>query len=101
MEEPLEDESGMIPVADIVNNGRSGVDSISADAKKKMTQKQLDLIAERRSQMLNGKWDPFKYYELVNAKTGQVVSPAGEMPSDEHLLSKMDYYIPGVVPPKK
>jgi len=91
----------MIPVADIVNNGRSGVDSISAEAKKKMTPEELDLIAKRRSQMLEGKWDPFAHYELVDVKTGKVVSPAGEMPSDEHLLSKMDYYIPGVVPPKK
>ena len=101
MEEPLQDASGPILVADIVNNGRSGVDSISPEAKKKMTQAELDLIAERRAQMIAGKWDPFKFYELKDAKTGKVVSPAGEMPTDEHLLSKMDYYIPGVVPPAK
>ncbi len=101
MEEPLYDKDAIIPVADIVNNGRSGVDSISAEAKKKMTREQLDLIAKRRAQMLNGKWDPFEHYELVNAETGKVISPAGEMPTDEHLLSKMNYYIPGVVPPGK
>ncbi len=32
MEEPLYDKDTIIPIADIVNNGRSGVDSISAEA---------------------------------------------------------------------
>ena len=100
MEEPLFTPEGLIPVVDIANNGKSGIDSISPKARKEMTKSEIDLINMRRDEMLNGEWDPFEYYELVDSKTGKVRSPAGEIPSDEDLLSKMDYYIPGVVPPK-
>ncbi len=100
MEEPLYTPDGSIPVVDIANNGRYGVDSISPKARKKMSKDEIELIRSRREEMLNGQWDPFEYYELKDGKTGKVMSPAGEMPSDVELLSKMDYYIPGVVPPK-
>lgn len=100
MEEPLYTKEGLIPVVDIANDGRSGVDSISPKARKLMTKSEVALIRSRREEMLAGVWDPFEYFELVDVKTGKVISPAGEMPSDEDLLSKMDYYIPGVVPPK-
>lgn len=100
MEEPLYTVDGWMPVVDIANNGRYGVDSISPKARKKMTDAEIELIRTRREEMLNGEWDPYEFFELVDGKTGKVMSPAGEMPSDEELLSKMDYYIPGVVPPK-
>jgi len=65
-----------------------------------MTKAEVEIIRSRREEMLNGEWDPFEFFELVDGKTGKVMSPAGEMPSDVNLLSEMDYYIPGVVPPK-
>jgi len=59
--------------------------------------------------MIEGVWDPFFEHEFVSNGTGldleglpvpdagTVVKPAGEMPSDEWLLSQFNFDLEGTV----
>jgi len=82
---------------DIVNDGEWGADAISPKAKKEMDQDVIDLVRQRRAQMIAGAYDPF-LKELVNTKTGEVEKPEGVMPPAEEILT-MDYWVEGVVLP--
>jgi hypothetical protein len=67
----------------------------------------VDLVEQRRDQMMDGEWDPFTEYEFVSNGTGldlegvpipaagTVVKPAGEEPTAEWLLSKFNFDLAG------
>ena len=65
-------------------------------------------MEERREQMINGQWDPFQEHAFISNGTGldlegtpvpdagTEVKPAGEMPTDEWLLSLFNFDVEGV-----
>jgi simple sugar transport system substrate-binding protein len=97
------------PTVDIMNDGKVGIDAISPYARPLIPDEIVDLIEERRDLMMKGAWDPFCAHDLISNGTGvaleglpippkgTVVSPAGEMPSTEWLLSKFNFDIDGTV----
>ncbi len=100
---------GMIePTVDIMNNKKVGVDAISPKARPLLPASILTLVAQRRDQMMKGQWDPFQADAFVSNGTGlalpdtpippqgTVVKKAGEMPSDEWLLSKFNFALDGM-----
>lgn len=82
---------------DIVNDGEWGADAISPQAKEEMDQEVIDLVRQRRQQMIAGAYDPF-LKELVNTETGEVEKEEGVMPPAEEILT-MEYWVEGVVLP--
>jgi basic membrane lipoprotein Med (substrate-binding protein (PBP1-ABC) superfamily) len=92
---------------DIMNDNKVGIDAISPKAVPMIPQEILDLVEQRRDQMMNGEWDPFTEYEFVSNGTGldleglpvpaagTVVKPAGEEPTAEWLLSKFNFDLEG------
>ena len=68
----------------------------------------VDLVEQRRNQMIDGVWDPFFEHAFVSNGTGLAleaapipdagteVKPAGEMPTDEWLLSLFSFDLAGV-----
>jgi basic membrane protein A and related proteins len=96
------------PTVDIMNNKKVGVDAISPKARPLIPASILTLVAQRRDQMMKGQWDPFQADALVSNGTGlalkdtpippqgTVVKKAGEMPSDEWLLSKFNFALDGM-----
>ena len=93
---------------DIMNAGKVGVDAISPKALPLIPQSILDLVKERRQAMMDGTWDPFTEHEFVSNGTGveleglaipaagTVVKKAGEVPTDEWLLSKFNFDVQGI-----
>jgi len=89
-----------VPTVDIMNDNKVGVDAISPKARPLIANEIIQLVEQRRDQMIKGAWDPFFEHEFVSNGTGlaleglpippkgTVVKPAGEMPSDAWLLSK-------------
>jgi len=67
----------------------------------------VDLVKQRRDQMMKGEWDPFTEHEFVSNGTGlaleglpipaagTAVKPAGEAPTVEWLLSKFNFDLAG------
>lgn len=92
---------------DIMNDGKIGVDAISPKALPLIPQEIVDLVKQRRDQMMAAEWDPFTEHEFVSNGTGldladtpvpaagTVVKPAGEVPSDEFLLSLFNFDLQG------
>jgi basic membrane protein A len=88
---------------DLMNNHLVGVDAISPKARPLIPDEIIQLVEQRRSQMIDGVWDPFFEDEFVSNGTGlalegldipakgTVVKPAGQMPTDEWLLSKFNF----------
>lgn len=97
------------PTVDIMNNNKVGLEAISPKALPLIPKEILDLVTQRRDQMMKGEWDPFTEHEFVSNGTGlaleglpipakgTVVKPAGEKPSDEWLLSKFNFDLEGTV----
>ena len=93
---------------DLMNDGKVGIEAISPKALPLIPQEIVDLVDQRRSQMIDGVWDPFFEHEFVSNGTGleleglpippkgTVVKPAGEMPTDEWLLSKFNFDLDGL-----
>ncbi|MGD8804401.1 MAG: BMP family ABC transporter substrate-binding protein [Chloroflexota bacterium] len=93
---------------DIMNDNKVGVDAISPAALPSIPQEILDLVTERREQMMAGEWDPFEAHAFVSNGTGlelegapipeagTEVKPAGEMPTNEWLLSLFNFDLAGV-----
>jgi len=93
---------------DIMNDGKVGVEAISPKALPLIPEEILMLVEQRRSQMIDGVWDPFFEHEFVSNGTGldleslsipakgSVVKSAGEMPTDEWLLSKFNFDLEGM-----
>jgi len=94
---------------DIMNAGKVGIDAISPKALPLIPQEIVDLVKQRRDQMMKGDWDPFSEHAFVSNGTGfemegspipaagTEVKPAGEMPTDEWLLSKFNFDLQGIV----
>ncbi|MEM3514730.1 MAG: BMP family ABC transporter substrate-binding protein [Candidatus Hadarchaeum sp.] len=99
----------LLPTVDLQNNNKIGVEAISPKALPHISSDIVDLVKLRRSQMLAGVWDPFTEHELVSGGVGvelpgvpvpakgTVVKPAGEVPSDEFLLGKLNFQLDGIV----
>jgi basic membrane lipoprotein Med (substrate-binding protein (PBP1-ABC) superfamily) len=92
---------------DIMNDGKVGVEAISPKALPLIPQEIVDLVAQRRDQMMKGEWDPFTEHAFVSNGTGldlegapvpeagTEVKPAGEKPTDEWLLSLFNFDLQG------
>ncbi len=93
---------------DIMNDNKVGVDSISPAALQSVPSEIVDLVEQRREQMINGEWDPFTENAFVSNGTGlelegtpipaagTEVKPAGEVPTNEWLLSQFNFDLAGV-----
>ena len=93
---------------DIMNDGKIGVDAISPKALPMIPEEIVNLVKERREQMMAGTWDPFTEYEFVSNGTGldlegmpipaagTVVKPAGEEPTAAWLLSQFAFDLEGM-----
>jgi basic membrane lipoprotein Med (substrate-binding protein (PBP1-ABC) superfamily) len=98
-----------VATVDIMNDNKVGVDAISPKARPLIPDEIIALVEQRRDQMMKGEWDPFAEHEFVSNGTGldlesmpvpaagTVVKPAGEMPSDEWLLSQFSFDLEGMV----
>jgi basic membrane lipoprotein Med (substrate-binding protein (PBP1-ABC) superfamily) len=97
------------PTVDIMNDGKVGVEAISPAALPLIPAEIVELVEQRREQMIKGEWDPFTEHEFVSNGTGldlegtpipaegTVVKPAGEMPTAEWLLSLFNFDLLGTV----
>ena len=98
-----------LPTVDIMNDNKVGVDAISPKARPLIPDEIVELVEKRRDQMIKGVWDPFFEFEFVSNGTGlalenlpipaagTVVKQAGEMLSDEWLLSEFNFDLEGTV----
>lgn len=59
-----------ILTVDLMNDGKVGIEAISPKALPLIPQEILDLVTQRREQMMKGEWDPFTAHELVSNGTG-------------------------------
>jgi basic membrane protein A len=94
---------------DIMNDNKVGIDAISPTARPLIPDEIIELVEQRRDQMMQGEWDPFSEHEFVSNGTGldleglpipaagTVVKPAGEMPTAEWLLSQFNFDLEGTV----
>ena len=97
-----------VATVDIMNDGKVGIDAISPAALPLIPQEIVDLVAQRREQMIAGEWDPFTDHAFISNGTGleleglpvpaagEEVKPAGEVPTAEWLLSKFNFDLQGV-----
>jgi basic membrane lipoprotein Med (substrate-binding protein (PBP1-ABC) superfamily) len=97
-----------IATVDIMNDNKVGLDAISPAALPLIPEEIVNLVQERREQMMAGEWDPFTEYEFVSNGTGldlegtpipeagTVVKPAGEVPTAEWLLSQFNFDLDGM-----
>ena len=94
---------------DIMNDGKVGVDAISPKALALIPQEIVDLVEQRREQMMAGEWDPFTEHAFVSNGTGLAldatpipeagteVKAAGVEPTVEWLLSQFNFDLQGMV----
>ena len=97
-----------VPTVDIMNDNKVGIEAISPAALPMVPQEIVDLVDQRRSEMIAGTWDPFTEHAFVSNGTGLAlegtevpaegteVKPAGEVPTDEWLLSLFNFDLAGV-----
>jgi simple sugar transport system substrate-binding protein len=95
------------PTIDLMNAGKIGVEAISPAALPSIPQSILDLVKQRREQMMAGTWDPFTTHEFVSNGTGlelpglpipaagTVAKAAGVAPTTEFLLAQFNYDLAG------
>jgi len=93
---------------DIMNDNKVGVDAISPAALPLIPAEIVDLVKQRREEMIAGTWDPFTEHAFISNGTGlelegtpipaagTEVKPAGEEPTSEWLLSKFNFDVQGV-----
>jgi basic membrane protein A len=93
---------------DIMNDGKVGVEAISPAALPLIPAEIVDLVKQRREEMVAGTWDPFTEHAFISNGTGlelegtpipaagTEVKPAGEEPTSEWLLSKFNFDVQGV-----
>jgi basic membrane lipoprotein Med (substrate-binding protein (PBP1-ABC) superfamily) len=93
---------------DIMNDGKVGVDAISPAAMPLIPQEIVDMVEQRRNEMIAGEWDPFTAHAFVSNGTGlaletmpipdagTVVKEAGVEPTNEFLLSQFAFDLEGV-----
>lgn len=99
----------VVSTVDIMNDKKVGVDAISPKARPLIPDSIIQLVQQRREQMIAGTWDPFTEHEFVSNGTGlalenlpippkgTVVKKAGEVPSDEWLLAKFNFDLDGMI----
>ncbi len=110
MESSMELADGTeVYAVDIMNDNKVGLEAISPEALPMIPQEILDLVEQRRAAMIAGEWDPFTENELVANGTGlaleglpipaegEVVKPAGEVPSAEWLLGSFNFDLLGTI----
>ena len=97
----------VVPTVDLMNDGKVGLDAISPKALPLIPQAILDLVKQRRDQMMKGEWDPFTEHAFVSNGTGldmdglpvpaagTVVKEAGVVPTIEFLLSMFNFDVLG------
>jgi len=97
------------PTVDIQNDNKVGIEAISPYARPLIPDEIVELVENRRDQMMKGVWDPFFAHDFISNGTGlaleglpippagTLVKPEGEMPSDEWLLSKFNFDLEGIV----
>jgi simple sugar transport system substrate-binding protein len=98
-----------VPTVDIMNDNKVGIDAISPSALPLIPDEIVELVEQRRDQMMKGEWDPFTEHEFVSNGTGldleglpvpaagTVVKPAGEEPTAEWLLSEFNFDLEGTM----
>jgi basic membrane protein A len=109
MDDSMELADGTVEyTVDIMNDGKVGVEAISPAALPSIPQEIVDLVGQRREEMIAGTWDPFTEHAFVSNGTGlelegtsipdagTEVKPAGEAPTDEWLLSQFNFDLQGV-----
>jgi simple sugar transport system substrate-binding protein len=94
---------------DIMNDNKIGIEAISPAALPLIPDEILQLVEQRRQDMIDGVWDPFFDHVFVSNGTGldleglpvpeagTQVKPAGVMPSDEQLLGEFNFDLEGMV----
>lgn len=92
-----------LPAVDIMNDNKVGIEAISPAALSSIPQEIVDLVEQRREQMIAGEWDPFTEHAFISNGTGlelegapippagEEVKPAGETPTAEWLLSLFNF----------
>ena len=87
---------------------KGGEDAISPAALQKIPDEIVQLVKDRREQVMNGEWDPFTEHAFTSNGTGldlegtpipaagTEVKPAGEEPTAAWLLSKFNFDLAGV-----
>jgi len=93
---------------DIMNDNKVGVGAISPAALEFVPQDIVDMVEQRRDEMIAGTWDPFTAHAFVSNGTGldleglpvpaagTSVKDAGVEPTDEFLLSEFAFDLQGV-----
>ena len=104
----LADGTEVITV-DIMNDNKVGIDAISPAALPFIPDEIVQLVKDRRDQMMAGEWDPFTESAFVSNGTGlalegtpipaagTTVKAAGETPTAEWLLSLFNFDVEGVM----
>jgi basic membrane lipoprotein Med (substrate-binding protein (PBP1-ABC) superfamily) len=94
---------------DIMNDGKVGVDAVSPKALPLIPQEIVDLVKQRREQMMKGEWDPFTEHAFISNGTGLAlegtpipeagteVKAAGVAPTVVWLLSQFNFDLQGMV----
>jgi len=97
-----------VATVDIMNDNKVGVDAISPTARPLIPDEIVELVENRREQMMKGEWDPFEEHAFVSNGTGFAlenlpipaagteVKPAGEMPTSEWLLAEFNFDLEGM-----
>ncbi len=97
-----------VPTVDIMNDNKVGIAAISPAALPSIPAEIVDLVEQRRAEMIAGEWDPFTEHAFISNGTGlaldgapipaagEEVKPAGEVPTAEWLLSLFNFDLSGV-----
>ena len=97
-----------IATVDIMNDGKVGIEAISPVALPLIPQEIVDLVDQRRTQMMAGEWDPFTAHALVSNGTGleleglpvpaagEEVKAADTAPTDAWLLFEFNFDLEGM-----
>jgi len=97
----------VVPTVDLMNDGKIGVDAISPAALPSIPQEIIDLVKQRREEMMAGTWDPFTAHEFVSNGTGleleglpipaagTVVKAADVAATTECLLGQFNFDLQG------
>lgn len=109
MDDAMELADGtVLPTVDIMNDGKVGIEAISPAAVGSIPQEIIDLVDQRRTQMIAGEWDPFTEHAFISNGTGleldgtpvpaagTEVKAAGEEATSEWLLSQFNFDLEGV-----
>lgn len=95
------------PTVDLMNDGKVGIEAISPTALPLIPDSIIQLVTQRRDQMMKGEWDPFTDHAFVSNGTGleltglpipaegTEVKAAGVVPTVEFLLSQFNFDLQG------